>query len=83
MWLRFLLYLHSFSRFGWYVRMVSSTLKGMVMFLIVFFIGVFAFADAFYSIESVMLLMGKIEAPDLQENASDYEKYVDPYITKL
>ena len=62
--------------FGWYVRMIIKTVVDMKMFLMVLFIGVLAFADAFSSIGETMVLRGDIKPRLVPENASDYNKYV-------
>ena len=51
-WARVLMYLrNTTSEYGWMVRVFTESMKGMLPFLAVYFIGVLAFADAFESIE--------------------------------
>ena len=50
-WFRFLMYLRTIHHFSWVIRMISECFKDMCTFLVVFFIGVVAFGDAFLSIE--------------------------------
>ena len=47
---RALLYLRTFDTFSWLIRMIIACMQDMVVFLIIFSIGVIAFADAFSSI---------------------------------
>lgn len=49
-WMRFLLWLRGVSKFSWLIRLVTECFFDMKVFLIVFVMGVFAFADAFQSI---------------------------------
>ena len=54
-WMRFLLYLRAISlNYGYMVRMITGAVYGMVPFLMIFFFGICAFADAFESISSVL-----------------------------
>ena len=46
-WLRFLLYIKTFTAFSWLVRMCVACVKDMLIFLLIFFVGVTTFADAF------------------------------------
>ena len=80
-WFRALLYLRTISTFSWLIRMITECFKDMLSFLLVFFIGVIAFADAFLSIETVLGITDVL--PPLvpfDENASTYEKYVQSYV---
>ena len=52
----------------------------MIPFMVVLFIGVFAFADAFESIDQVLRIRGDIETPEQDPDASEYEKYFLPYV---
>ena len=83
LWIRFALYLRSYSMFGWYVRMIIKTVVDMKMFLMVLFIGVLAFADAFSSIRETMVLRGDIKPRLVPDNASDYNKYVQDYVNAI
>ena len=58
-WLRFLFFLRNFESFGWLIRIIIDSFKDMVYFLIVFFIGVLAFADAFLSINERLLIRAR------------------------
>ena len=49
-WLRSMLFLRNFEKFGWLIRIIIDSFLDMRYFLIVLFIGVFAFADAYLSI---------------------------------
>lgn len=60
--------------------MIIACLVDMTIFMIVFFIGVFAFADALISVDQVLVLNGSIEAAEIPENASNYEKYIQGYV---
>lgn len=51
LWMRFLLYLSTVPTFSWLIRMCIACVVDMLTFLVVLFIGVFAFADAFLSID--------------------------------
>ena len=52
----------------------------MLTFLVVLLIGVIAFADAFESIERIMILRGSIEPNDVDPDGSYYEKYAKTYV---
>ena len=69
--------------FGWYVRMIIKTVLDMKMFLMVLFIGVLAFADAFSSINETMVLRGDVKPRLIPNDASDYQKYVQNYINAI
>ena len=47
----------------------------MLTFLVVLLIGVIAFADAFESIERIMIINGKMDPPEVDPDASYYQKY--------
>ena len=51
LFLRLVLYLRVFQRFGWLIHLIVHSLADMTIFLIVLVIGIFAFADAFMSID--------------------------------
>ena len=75
-WFRFLLYLRTTNKYSWIIRMISECFNDMITFLLVFFIGILAFADAFLSVE-VILVNDQIISPIIvPEDASFYEKYV-------
>ena len=52
----------------------------MAVFLIVFFISVLLYADAFKSIEQIMQLNGTVEAVAVAADASFYTKYCSQYV---
>ena len=80
-WFRFLLYLRTISKFSWLIRMIVYCVLDMLTFLVVFTIGVIAFADAFLSIEQIMVLEGKMEpTTPFNPDGSDYEKYLQGYV---
>jgi len=49
MWFKFIYFLRCTSTTGWLVRMIVEVMKDMGSFLIVYFITIMAFSDAFYS----------------------------------
>ena len=53
-WLRFGLYMKTFTAFSWLVRMCVACVNDMLIFLLIFFVGVTTFADAFQSINKVL-----------------------------
>jgi len=55
-WIRFLLYLRTFPRFSWMIRLIQSSIYDMRYFIMIFFFGVFAFADAFLSIDQIIAI---------------------------
>ena len=59
-WFRALLYLRTINSFSWLIRMITECFKDMITFLLVFFIGVIAFADAFLSIETVLGITNRL-----------------------
>lgn len=52
-WFRLLLWLRTIPKYSWLIRMISEVLNDMIAFMLVFFIGVLAFTDAFLSVESL------------------------------
>ena len=55
--------------------MIIACIADMLTFMVVLFIGVFAFADAFQSIDKIIELNGDIDPRVIPENATIYEKY--------
>ena len=55
-WWRFALYLRTFEKFSWMIRLIVQSLIDMSYFLIVFMIIVLSFADAFLSIQQLNAL---------------------------
>ena len=51
LFLRLVMYLRVFERFGWLIHLIVSCLADMNTFLVVLVIGIFAFGDAFMSID--------------------------------
>ena len=52
----------------------------MGVFAVILTIGIFAFADAFQSIDTVLVIRTDIDPRELPENATLYEIYVQSYI---
>ena len=48
MWIKFLFYLRLFAPFAALIRMIEEVLKDMIVFLVLFFVAVIGFANAFY-----------------------------------
>jgi len=74
-WYRFLIKLRIFPAFGWLVRMFIACIWDMRIFMAILVVGVFAFADAFFSIDKILELKGLIEAAEIPEDQTTYEKY--------
>ena len=57
----------------------------MTYFLVVFFIGVLAFGDAFLSIEQGILLRSPGSAADVPQelDGTFYEKYLEDYVASI
>ena len=55
-WWRFVLYLRTFERFSWMVRLVQQSLDDMKYFMLVFVFIVLSFADSFLTIKSLLAL---------------------------
>ena len=73
-WTRFLLFLRSVTTFSYLIRMITASIFDMATFMIVLVIGVIAFADAFLSIEQILMLQGTdVEIYQIPENPSTYE----------
>ena len=52
----------------------------MIVFLIIFILGVFAFADTFRAIERSLIADGRLEPPEFDDDANMYQKYIKTYI---
>ena len=52
----------------------------MGVFAVILIIGIFAFADAFQSIDYILMLRKEIEPREIPENANLYEQYVQSYV---
>lgn len=79
-WLRFLLFMKSIPTFSYLIRMITASIYDMAVFLLVLNVGVIAFADAFLSIDQILVLRGDIPARETPENPSFYEKYFKTYV---
>ena len=60
--------------------MIMACIYDMLTFMIVLIIGVFAFADAFLSIDEIMFINGDRERGEENPNATMYEKYGQQYV---
>ena len=60
--------------------MILECMYDMGTFLAVLLIGVLAFADAFKSIERIMVITGKLDAEPENLNATFFEKYMQNYV---
>jgi len=74
-WLRFAIFLRTVPRFNWLMRMIRESFRDMLVFLVVFFFAVFAFADAFMSIERILVIRKAIERTEFNTEDNIYEKY--------
>ena len=79
-WFRFLLYLRTFHYLSFFIRLVSNVFAGMFRFLFIFLLGVFAFADAFMSIEFVINTRGALPS---EEDMEPWEAFSDKIATKI
>ena len=61
--------------------MVVACIVRMIPFLVIFLVGVFAFADAYKSIYFILTLNGKIEPAELLEDPDTYDLYFKSYVT--
>ena len=80
LWFRFLLKLRIINKFSWLIRMIMACIYDMLTFMIVLIIGVFAFADAFLSIDEIMMINGDVERGEDNPDATMYEKYGQAYV---
>lgn len=88
LWFRFFLYMKSFQLLSWLIGMIIACIYDMASFMIVLFIGVIAFADAFLSIDQVLLVSGALEGEEgfdaaAVENLSGYDKYFKGYVVAI
>ena len=65
--------------YGWMIRMITQSFKDMTAFMVIWFIGITAFTDAFGSIAYILQLQGAVDAPDT-EGLSPFQQYIEPYI---
>ena len=64
--------------------MLSAVIHDMFAFLVIFFFGITAFADAFGSIEYILILNGHVSSnPGAKWDADTfYEKYIQSYVNQ-
>jgi hypothetical protein len=74
-WTRFLLYLRSITMFSWLMRMITECIFEMTTFFIVLIFSIITFADAFLSIEKILVLEGAIKERVIPVDANFYEIY--------
>ena len=79
-WFRFLLYMRTVNMFNWLVTLIVASVVDMVTFIVVLTIGIMAFADAFLSIESVLVIQEKITVPPVDSDADFYELYFSRFV---
>ena len=79
-WFRALLYLRTISHFSWLIRMIVACVLSMRTFMVVLTIGIIAFADAFLSIDQIMVLRGLVEQPEIDPEAHWYFKFFKTYV---
>ena len=60
--------------------MIVECIIDMASFMIVYVIGVIAFADAFLSIEYILTLEGLIQPIPFDSESSSYNKYFKGYV---
>ena len=60
--------------------MIIACITDMTVFMVILFIGVFAFADAFHSVDKVLELNELIDPYEVPDGAGNYEKYWKNYI---
>ena len=66
--------------FNWLVTLIVASVVDMVTFIVVLTIGIVAFADAFLSIESVLVLQEKITVADVDPEADFYTLYLERFV---
>ena len=76
------MFLGTLDSFSFLIRLIVKSIDDMKYFLIVFFVGVFAFSDAFLSIREILKIK-KEEAAVPAEGLTDYEKYFEGYVNEL
>jgi hypothetical protein len=80
-WIRFLLYLRSITMFSWLMRMITECIFEMTTFFIVLIFSITAFADAFQSIDKILILEGTVKERVTPYNSTFYDTYFEGYIT--
>ena len=74
-WFRFFLFLKRVDEYAWIVRMITICIREMVVFLLIFFIGIVAFADAFRAINKILEINWRIEPRFPIDQDIFFEKY--------
>jgi hypothetical protein len=82
-WWRAFMFLKSVDTFSWLVRMIIEVIVYMGPFLVVFFIGVLAFADAFLSQKQILIIEGKSEPYEPDDPNNIVSKYLGEYFQQL
>ena len=75
-WIRFALNLRSSRRLNWMILLISRSIYSIRYFLVVLAIGIFAFADAFFAIERILMLQGDIPPVRLTDDMTIFERYI-------
>ena len=68
------------NMFNWLVTLIVASVADMVTFIVVLMIGIMAFADAFLSIESVLVVQEKITLTPIDSDADIYELYFSRFV---
>ena len=82
-WVRFILFLGTLDKFAVLTRLIIQSFSDMGPFLVIFFLGVFAFADAFLSVDKIMFMNGKKEQALVGNDADIYDLYLVDYVTAI
>ena len=91
-WWRFVLYLRTFEKFSWMVRLIQQSFYDMRYFFLVFFFIIFSYADAYLSLKTAISLRqaliseeeGSEPAPPVDTtDLSFYEIYFKTYIVAV
>ena len=78
-----MLYLRTVNVFSWLIQTIVASVVDMVSFIVVLVIGIIAFADAFLSIETLLVISGDMteEKNTLTKDSSDYDKFLKAYVS--
>ena len=78
-----MLYLRTVNVFSWLIQTIVASVVDMVSFIVVLVIGIIAFADAFLSIETLLVISGDMteEKTTLTKDSSDYDKFLKAYVS--
>lgn len=78
-----MLYLRTVNVFSWLIQTIVASVVDMVSFIVVLVIGIIAFADAFLSIETLLVISGDMteEKNTLTKDSSDYDKFLQAYVS--